>query len=391
MSKKEEKITIKKKMSNRDFISLAYYLEDKEIPSFEGKDATYLAKVETRYMRVTREGKEKIDKFLNRFILGVSADALFDEIPCIKKPFVPPSQQVMVQQPIPTPQQVPQQVPQIQTPQPAADIDSILVNLSDDDKWEWAKSDRQRDVDCDQDKQTSPKDFPFVIDYSKPIDTKNIDFDMMFYMLEHGKIGQKEIVALFNTNNARRMIDIEPSIVLNGSRFKRYSTKANLYCAMQDAEHVGTKYLNMLDEPEPSLEDTLKRYKNYIAYQTKDVFPRHARFDSCTSEMDLFVGAEGNKLNFSTVVDEEFDEELDTMQLEYDSYESLMVDLVRFTEYYKFSDKIDCDQKFNVFDKTISVNKFIADIYKKYPRGWIEGKVFYRTSKEAYDEGALTL
>lgn len=384
MSKKEEKITIKKKMSNRDYISLAYYLEDKEIPSFEGKDATYLAKVETRYMRVTREGKEKIDKFLNRFILGVSADALFNEVPDVKKPYVPPTQQILVQQALAQQVQA-QQVPSLNNPSTDEPKYAATI-ISNDERWEWANADRTPNYDWDVQKRIDPKEVPFIIEHDKPISPDNTDFEMMMYMLEHGKISSTEAIAVFINNDAKKMIDLKPENI--GLRDK-YKNEANLYCAISQGEIIGKKYLDIMNEPEPSEDEILTRYKDYIRYSTDDV---NDRLNECAECMEVITNISGNRIEFSTIEEDDEDSDLiETDYLEYETAEGLLTDLLHLSYTQKYKEQIDVNKKYNIFGKTISIKKFVADIYKKYPKGFVEGKVFYRTRREAYNEGALKL
>lgn len=78
-----KKFTITMKMSLRDYAKLAYYLETGDFfePDFSQCDKNALKEVKKYTMRVTQETKEQINKFFDRFPLGISADSILDSIP----------------------------------------------------------------------------------------------------------------------------------------------------------------------------------------------------------------------------------------------------------------------------------------------------------------------
>lgn len=80
---KEKKSTITRKISNRDYANLLHFLEtgeDKEL-DLSAYDATALATVEKRSIRVTAEQKEKMDKFFENKPTGGSFKSFLDTLP----------------------------------------------------------------------------------------------------------------------------------------------------------------------------------------------------------------------------------------------------------------------------------------------------------------------
>lgn len=386
MAKKEErKITWKKKMTNADYLNMLAYVQDKELPALDDIDSVWLGTIEERSFRTTKEEKEKIEEFFRKFIGGVSLEAAIASAPKKKKPYVPPTQQV-VQAPV-------QGVPALSNPpvnnpvveqQKPVEVSNPAMIIPDDERWEWANADRTPDYNWDIHKQQNVKNFPFVINYNEPVSPDNIDFDMMFHMLEHGKVSANEVYALFCTNNANKMIDLKPE---NIGLSDRYKNEANLYCAISEGEIIGRKFLEIMNEPEPSEDETLARYKDYVMYGTEVTCDR---LNECIEYMDIITNISGNKIEFATV-DEEDEDMVESDYLEYATAEAMLTDLLHLSYTQKFGEQIDLNKKYSIFDKSISIKKFISDIYKKYPRGFVEGKVFYRTRREALEEGALKL
>ena len=115
--KKERKITYNKVMTLRDYANLAYFLETGEYErDFTGCDPKALLEEKKYSMRLTKEDKKLVDKFFDRFKLGVSADTIFASIPKEKK----------IQQPVIIQQVVGQ--PAAQTLQPPTTVNGDPYN-----------------------------------------------------------------------------------------------------------------------------------------------------------------------------------------------------------------------------------------------------------------------
>jgi hypothetical protein len=82
----KKRITINKKMPTRDYINLLYFMETgKRDLDLSEYDRSALAVVKKITLRVTLEGKARMDEFFSFYPLGVSLESVLDSFPLKNK------------------------------------------------------------------------------------------------------------------------------------------------------------------------------------------------------------------------------------------------------------------------------------------------------------------
>lgn len=377
----KNKVTVRRKMSKRDYINLVYYLEtgDRQGLDLSDYDPKALGEVEIRYFRVTADIKRKIDEFFKGHKLGISVQSILDSTPRLKRPYGQPQQVIMRDDAAKMPDIAAPVMPNDNTPMPV-ESDVVYEVLSDEDRWDWAKQDREKIVCKDWwTLKPQPQDYPFIKDPNKAITLDNFDTPMAIWMCERGKVSLDEITALCKNNNAGRMMDTKPNQHVGMPA--KYMSNASFTTCFMYAEDLSKKYQSWQNEPEPSDSEVLDRYKYYLTWHLD---PVHKDFTDCVNYMDKFVDVDNNSLVFST----DDDDDIQQQTLTYDNLDELLVDLLMLNRFDKFN--MDNDITYVAFGKKISVNKYVKDVYKKYPNG-LDGKSFYKSNWEAFEAGALEL
>lgn len=272
---KMAKITIKKKMTTRDFLNLVYFFETGEREAdLSGMDPSALCKEEIRVMRLTPQQKEKMDDFLSGIPFGLSFKALADSIPRVNN-----SGQVLAS---PTPANV-------------------------------VAASKKTEIQAQ----------------SKPIKSvDDVDIKGFLDMVEAGEMNDEGVFIMLREMYGEQGSDIlsrpvHPDIKNSRAAYRECPDIYNLFVTAFNI--VAPRIKQIMTEPEPSKQETLDRYKNHVLYAkqkcgSKGVQNRVFSCDGVESVTD-------NKIIF--------DSELDWV-VEYDNEQQMKDDLLFLASYNKF-------------------------------------------------------
>lgn len=362
--------TVRKKMSLRDYINLINYFEtgerDMDLSEY---DQNILSRVETRVMRFTPEEKKKMDEFFAARPFAQSARAILDTVPKNKQAAQEPK--LFVQNKVaPEPKQM---------PKPA--IEPVIEEVVADEQEPTGQPAGQFDPDVIM-------SHPWIVDPSDNFEARNFDIGIAARMIETGQISGEDFKAIFMIDDPSvRLILAEPignfacSIELN----ERYINVPGmqLVTLIDMADKVYKKYVDIINEPPISQEKQVERYKKYLL--DRSAIP--VKVDSVynydvESTPDFTVqSVEDNKILIGYGDNEE------SNVLEYEDVKDMENDVL----YLASLGHIDHDEKINLFGKNTSVNKIVSKTFKKHPKGLPGAQKFYHSSREALEDGAITL
>lgn len=323
-----KKITVRKKMSMREYVNLISFLEtgDRDLDLSE-YDESVLAVVEVKVLRLTQKDKERMDEFFNAFALGVSLKSVLDSLP--KKNSEAPAPAA----------------------QPAAK----------------AKVPIKKDLDVVE----TPEGKKLNIDYNA--DIADFDYVTLVESVQSGTLtAQEAIDNLGDNKNAQRLLLIPVPQEVKDMHASLYKGSTDMFFALQDAEGLHKRILAILNEPEPTQEEIFGRYKGkYLSkfYQAKNEETNNYRIIS-EEKVESISG--------NTIV---FDE---LSVVEYDNADDLEYDVMHLVKH----GKLDYDATVDVFGKKISAKKIVTAAFKKNPKE-IHGERFFATRKEAFEAGEL--
>lgn len=391
--KKERKITYNKVMTLRDYANLAYFLETGEYErDFTGCDPKALLEEKKYSMRLTKEDKKLVDKFFDRFKLGVSANTIFASIPKEKK----------IQQPVIIQQVVGQ--PAAQTLQPPAAVNGDPYNskppvvdseetkttkvypvYTNDERWELAEQLEREAVDRYNepfDENIDKTEFYFVKDCNKPAnDLTNFEPMLALKMIFDGKVDPSEVAEAVGAKGS--WMFSTPCTEMNGIHpdfKKRYS---QLTPAMLEMQQLGKQYRSIMSEDEPA--DPEKKFVDYalrLGRELDEVKAQEIK-DLQNSFIDKIDTVKGDTIYL--VSDDPDVETPDEINFTYDNADDLKNDLMILARKYNF----DLDQPIDVFGKKTSYRKIVKEYEKQYPHG-VKG-LYFKTAKEEYLAGKLLL
>jgi len=346
----DKKVTVRKKMTIRDYANLAHYLETGEFEAdLSNCDGVVLSRIETKTMRLNKKDKAKMDKFFGRYALGISAQSIIDSIPKIKN--LPAPSNIVSQVSGPTPI-----IPVLATPQ--VDIEApIIPTLATD--------------------MQVAQTYPWIIDPFSEIEPSNIDISIVISMAEAGQLTESDFEKSFDIQ--KKSIVIQPFEEFSHSTLLKecYTSTpgTSIYLLIEQAENAYQKYSSIVTEEAISEEEQAERYKNYILECHSGTV-----INDMLSEMYM-LDETFKVLDKKIIADDEFH------IYEYNNASDMQNDVL-FLAYAK---KIEHDDLLNIFGKKTTVNKIVQKFYKKYPNGLVGKRKFYHTSREALDDGAIIL
>lgn len=357
---KEKKITINKKMSLRDYMSLAYFFETgKRDFDFSECDDSALGKIEKRSMRLTLKEKEKFDEFFSTTPLGITFASLMAAVPK-KKVALKPEPKVQV---------VYQQVPETEIPTtiPAAISVSKLGGEADEHP-------RPDGYVC--------PDISFYVDPTLPLSElnkpDNINLNTVIDLLMDDVLCEDDFWYQFGND----MYDIRgahPSdFVFDSTNLpQRMKVMPNFWDVFDEVKCRKERIERVMSLPDPTEDEMFERYKQHVKnkYYANAIHPK-------MTEWALIVGSIDSVCDNKIVV-----EELTNKVCEYSDVESMEIDLIWLAS----NNIIEDNTIYDVFGKKISVDKIVKRLQKKYPDGLNEDSKLYYSEKQAYLEGALVL
>lgn len=334
---RDGKKTIRKKLSLRDYVRLVNYLQKGDMNldlSEYCSDA--LAKVQVFVMRLTDKEKERMDFFLSTIPTGISVESLLDSIPKIKKSEVEVKSKEVI----------------IKKPEQKCNIED--KNNGSHPRW--------------------------VLQTVRPMSKDSIDAVAMIEDVEQGKWTAKTILDYLRNNietpksNEAGYIMCEGIETFKGNiPEKYYMAKDTLYATLEEAGKRFEELKIRLNEPEPTEEETFERYKKALTNNIKPVMGDLTTIDEQVSSVVT------NKIIFGS--------EDDSIKIEYGNKEDMQNDLL----YLEKRGKIGSSIRVDIFGKKTTIDKILHKIYKKSPDRMPDGRKFYKTFKEAYEAGEISI
>lgn len=340
----EKRNTVRKKMSNRDYANLLYYFETGEFEAdLSEYDSATLAHTEIRVMRLSVEEKKKMDDFFKNKPAGSSFKAFLDTMPKATGYFqgvaVKPSVEPKVTQP-------------------------------EDDEPEMLLPGEQPKL----------KNLPhWIKDHAAKIDPSNIDAAEIVRMLEAGEETldkmRETLLSMGGSDHPERLLAADPTM-FEESLDDRYRYSVVFDDVLEIAVKKYANYVQIMTEEPPSEEENFDRYLTYVLSNACPA--KHADMYKLSSNADEVTSIAGNKIVFDNN---------DETVLEYENYEDMENDFLNLV----YSNKVGKDVQVEIFNKKLTAIKIAQKLYKKYPHGTPDGKKFYHTRKEAFEDGALEL
>lgn len=223
----------------------------------------------------------------------------------------------------------------------------------------------------------------FIKDLNRQVqDVSDIDYHVLFYMIETSKINSLEAKMVLIKVGAGGIPEKKPHDLIKYGVPRFYDDDSTLLSAMIKAETFAYKYDKMLKEDNPSPEYIFERFKDHIGFEK---FPCVKHSQMCEYQYDENVEVKNIDIQDDTVIvtyDDiiEGDEGV-KVEVRYNDRELLLNDFFCFEKTFN----LDPNKKFNVWGEDISINDYVKQLYIEYPHG-INGD-FYATMKEAYEAG----
>lgn len=348
-----KKVTIRKKMTIRDYANLAHYLETGEFEAdLSNCDVAVLSRVEIKTMRLTKQDKAKVDKFFGRYALGVSAQSIIDSIPKIKT--LPTAiKQVAVPAPVATPVVIPAAVPVLNQDIP---IPPVLA---------------------DEDNGISNQTYPWIVDPFSEIEPGNIDISIVLNMAENGQLTEAAFENSFDSSKKSIVIQPFEKFYCSEELKEIYTSTpgTSVYLLVEQAERVFEKYSSIIEEEVLSEQEQMERYKNYVL----ECYSSKVNNDML---LEMYILDESHKASNKKIVSDD-----ECHVYDYDNADDMENDVL----FLASVGKIEHDAPLNIFGKKTTINKIAQKLYKKYPNGLPGKRKFYHTSREALDDGAINL
>lgn len=227
----------------------------------------------------------------------------------------------------------------------------------------------------------------FIKDLNRQVqELSDIDFRVLFYMLETSKINPIEAKMVLIKVGAGGVPDKRPHDLLKYGVPRFYDEDSTILSAMIKAETFAYKYDKMLADGDPDPEYILERFKDHIS---NEIFPSvkypqmlDFQYNKNIDVKDISINNDTVTITYDDVI--EGDEGV-TADIKYTDRDLLLNDFVCYERVFK----IDPNRQHNVWGEVMSINDYIKTLYKQYPHG-VKGD-FYATMKEAYEAGVACI
>ncbi len=211
-----------------------------------------------------------------------------------------------------------------------------------------------------------------------PASIDQIDIKGMIESLERGEMKVKKLVVMLEEQygSANKIMSaLVPSEIKRMRRqYKDCPDLLNVFIIAE--EIVYPKIKDILSEPEPPIEETMQRFQKHTLYSKKE--SKNSKVIEYATSCDKVDLIEGKRITF----DLDFEKFVD-----YANAEDMKEDVL----YLVNAGKIKIDQEVDIFGKSTSGAKIIAQIYKKYPNGAPGAGLFFSSRKEAFIAGQLEI
>lgn len=229
-------------------------------------------------------------------------------------------------------------------------------------------------------KTANMSDYLFIKNMNEIASTMDkIDWRVLFYMLETGKISSCEAKLIIEHFGATGFSDKVPPDFMYLGIPDFYKDDSTIVSAMIKAEDYSGKYELALQDPEPTREDILKRFKEYaLRNRFTRILNQELFSDPITDQIKSIKGKK-------VVLQSEEQDDPYTNEYTYVDQNMMINDFICFEKAFK----LDPNKVYDVFGTKMSINSYIEQLYQEYPHGFNDD--FYRTRIEAYNAGAAQI
>ena len=229
-------------------------------------------------------------------------------------------------------------------------------------------------------KTANMSDYLFIKNMNEIADTMDkIDWKVLFYMLETGKVSGCEAKLIIEHFGATGFSDKAPRDFMYLGIPDFYKDDSTMVSAMIKAEDYSGKYELALQDPEPTREDVLKRFKEYaLRNRFTKILNQDLFSDPITDQVKSIKGKK-------VVLQSEEQDDPYTNEYIYVDQSMMINDFICFEKVFK----LDPNKVYDVFGTKMSINGYIEQLYQEYPHGFNDD--FYRTRIEAYNAGAAQI
>ena len=341
----QQRRTIVKKMTKRDFLNLLYIFENNQdvngndiditnIPDLSGCNQKILSEVDKQSFRLTEQQKIAFDRYFKTKTCPFTFSDMISKFGLSYTASAPTSAPV------------------------SASTSATVVDGATNSSVGGSSTGGSVHISN------------YLYDPSAPVEVPNFNASLCLNDVVEGKITDKDVCDMFGTKY-NRLMSIRPDQFkdLPSYYLQDLDFAGCLMTAVQKAGQLKA-YLEM---PEPSMEETIDRF---VAYLRRNITAPVQTIDSVDFADEIRV--EDDRIKFADC-DGALGETVYTNKK----------DMTNDVLYYGLSFNLDLDTPFTILGKQHTLRSIVKDYYKKYPNGF--NTDFFKSAREAYGMGKLEL
>lgn len=342
----QQRRTIVKKMTKRDFLNLLYIFENNQdvngndiditnIPDLSGCNQKILSEVDKQSFRLTEQQKIAFDRYFKTKTCPFTFSDMISKFGLSYTASAPTS-----------------------TPNSVTVVGSNVVGGTTNGGVGGSSTGGNVHISN------------YLYDPNAPVEVPNFNASLCLNDVVEGKITDKDVCDMFGTKY-NRLMSIRPD------QFKDMPN-----CYLQDLDFAGCLMTAVqragqlkvyLEMPEPTMEETIDRF---IAYLRRNITAPVQTIDSVDFADEIRV--EDDRIKFA-----DYDGALG--ETVYTNKKDMTNDVL----YYGLSFNLNLDTPFTILGKQHTLRSIVKDYYKKYPNGF--NTDFFKSAREAYTMGKLEL
>ena len=210
----------------------------------------------------------------------------------------------------------------------------------------------------------------YLYDPNQPVEVSNFNAKLCLDDVVNGKITTDDVCDMFGTKYLALMSKKPDQFKDLG---KDYLEDIDFAGCLMTANQKAGQLKYYLELPEPSLDDTLTRFTDYLK---RNITSPVQTIDSVDFADEMTVA--DDRIQFA-------DSEGVLGEMVYSNKKDMINDVL----YYGLSLKLDNDTQFSILGKQYTLKALVKDYYKKYPNGF--NTDFFKSAREAYEMGKLEL
>lgn len=331
--------TVVKKMTKRDFLNLLYIFENNQdvngndvdinnVPDLSSCNQRILSEVDKQSLRLTEQQKIVFDRYFKEKTCPFSFNDMLNKFG------------LSIAAPVATP---------VATPVTTTTAHSIGSGVRSADNVAISN---------------------YLYDANQPVEVSNFNAKLCLDDVVNGKITTDDVCDMFGTKYLALMSKKPDQFKDMG---KDYLDDMDFAGCLMTANQKAGQLKYYLELPEPSLDDTLTRFTDYLK---RNITSPVQTIDSVDFADEMMVA--DDRIQFA-------DSEGVLGEMVYSNKKDMINDVL----YYGLSLKLDNDTQFSILGKQYTLKALVKDYYKKYPNGF--NTDFFKSAREAYEMGKLEL